>query len=408
MTPFLEATKRTFSEQDTADKLVLPYLHRHLNYPAPDSLDFQAQHTLPTDGERQGRYDGLYLHGGFPYAILEAKKYGHDLKGDDSKQARKYALSDLFDEPVPFIIVSNGREYNFFKKSPEIDQEDGKISYLPIPEAHWGSITREQPGKIKLLLTAEQLLKKLKNIKEMVYGDIRNMFFDYQLNKFNIDNNPIFKHYLSHIINERKIYIGTASDEQKQIEFAIQTIALHFTIKILFIKIVEDLSSGLDTPRIIHNLFPREEYNLMGGVFGYKVLNYLKKGDRNNLIKLYLKSKSFYSQLGQDIAKVTYEDIFRYGFNVHMMQYGKILKAANYDMFFPSDVTLRYIREELIKIDIRNALIYGTPETKNNVIGDIYGKLIDIELRDSIGAVYTPDDTVDFMVGIAHRFLGRF
>ena len=102
-----EAKKHTFSEQDTADKLILPYLSKENGFPSPDSLDYQAQHTVQTDGgEHTGRYDGLYLHGGYPYAILEAKKYSHDLTRDDLAQARSYALSDFFEEPVPFIIIS--------------------------------------------------------------------------------------------------------------------------------------------------------------------------------------------------------------------------------------------------------------------------------------------------------------
>jgi len=106
-----EEVKRTFSEQDTADKLILPYLTQKNGFPPPYSLDYQAQHTLRTDEEHTGRYDGLYLHGGWPYLILEVKKYDHDLIEEDLKQARKYSCGELFEEPVPFIIVSNGRDY---------------------------------------------------------------------------------------------------------------------------------------------------------------------------------------------------------------------------------------------------------------------------------------------------------
>jgi hypothetical protein len=35
-----------FSEQDTADKLILPYLAATHGFPKPDSLDYQAQHPL--------------------------------------------------------------------------------------------------------------------------------------------------------------------------------------------------------------------------------------------------------------------------------------------------------------------------------------------------------------------------
>ena len=407
--PSSEAKKQTFSEQDTADKLILPYLSHEHDFPPPDSLDYQAQHTVQTEKDgHTGRYDGLYLHGGYPYAILEAKKYSHTLTRDDFKQARSYAISEYFEEPVPFLIISNGKEYQFYKKATQFDKTDKKNLYQFIPKTHWNNIIKESPGRISILLTAEQLLLMLREVKESVYRDIKALFFDFQTNKYTTDKYPELKDTLEKIIEERKIYIGTTSDKQKQIEFAVQTIALHFTLKILFLKIIEDLSSGSDTPRIIHNLFPREEYNLIGGIFGHKVLNSLANRERTRILKLYVKSKKFNSKLGEDIAKITYQDIFRYGFNIHTREYGKILKAEHYDKFYPSGQTLSEIREKLINIDIRNAIIYSPTEARSNVIGDIYGRLIDEELRDSIGAVYTPNETVDFMVALTQRFLGRF
>jgi hypothetical protein len=406
--PVSEEIKKTFSEQDTADKLILPFLSSQYGFPSPESLDYQAQHTLPIVEEHLGRYDGLYLHGGYPFALMEAKKYAHDLTEDDFKQARAYAVSDFFDEPVPFIILSNGREHQFYKKTNELNIEDGKILYGRISEAYWQSIIEEQPGKVRILLTTEQLEINLKNIKEKVYRDIRALFFDFEANRYDLEKSPLYKKYLERIIDERRMYVGVTGDLQKQIDMAVQTISLHFTIKILFIKIIEDLSSGADVPRIVHNLFPREEYNLMGGIFGYKVLSTLENSERRKYFRLLLKSKKFYKRLGKDLTKVSYQDIFRFGFNIHMIQYGKILSAKNYDRFFPTEETLQSIREELIKIDIRNAIIYATAEARNNVIGDIYSKLIDHELRNSIGAVYTPDDTVDFMIELGRRFLTRF
>ena len=78
----------TYSEQDTADKLILPYLEKGLGFPSPSSLDYQAQHVMQLGESHVGRYDGLYLSGGFPYAVLEAKRYKHDLNEADFAQAR--------------------------------------------------------------------------------------------------------------------------------------------------------------------------------------------------------------------------------------------------------------------------------------------------------------------------------
>ena len=97
-----------YSEQDTADKLILPYLAKTHGFPKPDSLDYQAQHTVATDPGKSGRYDGLYLSGGYPYVVLEAKRYNHDLEEADFEQARSYATSVFFDKPVPFLVSING------------------------------------------------------------------------------------------------------------------------------------------------------------------------------------------------------------------------------------------------------------------------------------------------------------
>jgi hypothetical protein len=403
-----DAIKQSYSEQDTADKLILPFLSNSCGFPKPDSLDYQAQHSVQLNEENVGRYDGLYLHGGYPYAIVEAKKYSHDIEEQDFYQARSYAISNFFDSPVPFIVVSNGRDYKFYKRTSEIDPKDGKILYTSITPSNWNQIICEDHGSVRVVITPNQLIILLKKVKQWVYNDIKSLFFDLQTNKYDLSIENSLQDSLKKIIEEREIYVGTTTDKQKQIEFAIQTICLHFVLKILFIKIVKDLSSGFDTPRIIHNLFPKEEYSHLGGVFGYKVLNALDEKKRTQALRVYVKSKKFYSKLGKDIAKITYEDIFRYGFNIHTMKYGKILKAKNYDKFFPKCDTLKQIREELINIDIRGIIIYASNESRGNVIGNIYGELIDEELKNSIGAVYTPDDTVKFMANLGHLFLGKF
>jgi hypothetical protein len=61
----LDKSMLGYSEQDTADKLILPYLSSAFGFPAAESLDYQAQHTLDTFPDKTGRYDGLYLSGGY-------------------------------------------------------------------------------------------------------------------------------------------------------------------------------------------------------------------------------------------------------------------------------------------------------------------------------------------------------
>jgi type I restriction-modification system DNA methylase subunit len=404
--PVLASSYDEYSEQDTADKLILPYLTHEYGFPPASSLDYQAQHGTRISEDMTGRYDGLYLSGGFPYAIVEAKRYSHELRDADTEQARAYATGPDFDRPVPFLIISNGRNHLFYKRTETLDPSDGKLRYEQIPPTRWIKITSESPGEIRRLLREDELLSILRDVYDKTFQDISRLFIDPVTGKYNRHLNPKLR--LKEILEERQKFVGElGASEQTHIRHAIRAVSLHFTIKILFIKLIEDLSSGSDTPRIIHTLFPRVEYNLIGGLFGYKVLNALESNDRKTAVRIFAKSKRFYRLLAQDLAEVSWQDIFRFGFNVHSVQYGKLFKAHNYDRFLPSESTLANIRARLIMIDIRSAVIYGEAAQRVNVIGQLYERLIDEELRNSIGAVYTPDITVRFMLDLAKRYLIR-
>ncbi len=257
----------------------------------------------------------------------------------------------------------------------------------------------------------KELLAILLSFKQRTVKDISARFTDPATGKFNINQDLQLRKYLQDIIEERQRFIGESDKKDKAqigIRHAIEAISLHFTTKILFIKLIEDLSAGSETPRVIHTLFPRTEYDLIGGLFGFKVLNALSQLDEKDALRTFSKSKSFYKRMGQDIARVSWQDIFRYGFSVHSAQYGKLFKAANYDRFLPNDDTLAEIRGKLITIDIRSAILYGNPDSRLNVIGRIYERLIDDELRNSIGAIYTPDATMRFMVDLGRDHLKTF
>ena len=53
-------------------------------------------------------------------------------------------------------------------------------------------------------------------------------------------------------------------------------------------------------------------------------------------------------------------------------------------------------------------MLYGDSAARLNIIGRLYERLIDDELRNSVGAVYTPDSTLRFMVALSKLFVGRF
>jgi hypothetical protein len=347
------------------------------------------------------------LSGGYPYAVLEAKRHAHDLNDDDFQQARLYATSLFFDKPVPFIVVSNGRSHQFYQLTSTLNPSDHKPIYAPIPATAWAKIILESPGEVKQLLSQTQLLTYLRAFKQHTYDDIAALFIDPTTEKFDLDRHSLGND-LRQIVEDRKNFIGITAKGDAAIRHAIQAVALHFTIKTLFIKLIEDLARGPETPRIIHTLFPNRDYDQIGGLFGFKVLNALDKSDRRSSLRLFVRSRNYYKRLAQDLARVSWQDIFRYGFNVHMERYGQLFSARHYDRFLPAETTLQNIRQDLIQIDIRTAIIYGSVTDRSNVIGNLYEKLIDDELRSSLGAVYTPGETMLFMVDLGHRFLTQF
>ncbi len=403
-----------YTEQDTVDTLILPFLTAQYKFPPASSLDYQAQHTLPTAMGGTGRYDGLYLSGGYPYAVLEGKRYVHDLTDADVAQARGYATSDFFDRPVPFLIISNGREHRFLQITATIDPVDGKPHYAPIPAASWIQVTAEKPGEVRQMLTEAQLLGMLRDFKAKVAQDVAALFLDPTTQKLETRNHPLGAH-LDDIITTRRTFLGETAKganepakRQHAIRQAIEGVALHFTIKILFIKLIEDLARGGDSLRIIHTLFPQRQYDQIGGLFGYKVLAGLNGKDELSALRVFSRSRAFYRRLGTDIARVSWADIFRFGFSANMSRYGQLFQARDYDRFMPSETTLEDIRMRLVSIDIRTAVIYGSAAKRSNVIGDLYEKLISDEIRSGLGAVYTPDETMRFMVELGNQYLGGF
>jgi hypothetical protein len=209
----------TYSEQDTADKLILPYLATEFGFPSPSSLDYQAQHTIRTDEKTSGRYDGLYLSGGFPYVVMEAKRADRDLTDNDVMQARLYATGPDFDRPVPFLVVSNGQDHQFYKRTETIDPVDGKLRYKQIPATAWKAIIAESPGEIRRILGERELLDILIDCKEQTFSDISVLFTDPSTGKYDTARQSKLSPYLKEIIQERRKFVfETVHTDQARIQ----------------------------------------------------------------------------------------------------------------------------------------------------------------------------------------------
>ena len=118
-------------------------------FPAPSSLDYQAQHTIRTDEEDEA----VAMTAFTSMARFSIRRHGSQTCGprpdhEDVTQARSYATGPDFDRPVPFLIVSNGRKHQFYKRTETIDPADGKLKYKQIPATAWKAITSEDPGQM--------------------------------------------------------------------------------------------------------------------------------------------------------------------------------------------------------------------------------------------------------------------
>ena len=397
-----------FSEQDTATKLVLPIMSRKFGFPDSTSQDFKEQRTVTTtDGH--GRYDGLYCFEGFPIAVIEIKAYRHsEITFDDFKQARAYACSLSFTKPIPFLILSNGKNFKFFTISDQID-EDNKPKYFSIPQRYWDDIKELQHGEETSILSTDELIQIFSKIQADIVTDFDRLFYDSNNYTYTVDRlDEIRKEALIKIIEKREKFIkkteGTGRAKlNKQIKYALNSIALHFTIKILFVKIIEDISDTIGIPKIISKICPRIEYNDIGNIFAYRLLDKIHSKKNKHIILKTLKKEI--PDLGEILSTITWEDIFRYGFKVHSRQFGELITAQNYDLFYPSNCVLEEIRYTLIKANLSHIIF---EREKFSFIGDLYEKLIDSSLKRYLAAVYTQDHTVKFMINLGHQNLNTF
>lgn len=97
----------------------------------------------------------------------------------------------FFDKPVPFLVVSNGREHKFYQLTATINPADGKLIYGEITSVDWAKIVLESLGEVKRLLTEAQLLAYLRKFKQKSYNDIAALFTDPATGKLNLARHPL-------------------------------------------------------------------------------------------------------------------------------------------------------------------------------------------------------------------------
>lgn len=335
------------NEFNTFSKLIYPYLER-LAYPRRESQFFDEQTYVRKRGNKQGPYDGAFIDEHKRVLLLvEAKREGKELSQKDYNQAFDYCLGDNFPIPPPYVLVSNGEDYKWFRRHKDENDFSYKtceqIGYqMLIEKAGSGSLTEE--------ISLKKLNPILSRIRKNIFEDFTKEYFP---EEYTFSNSKLGsrEQNFRRILNTRKNFVDSSLDEKKNEKKAIKailsSISLSLVLKILFIKIIYD----------------RKQKPLPVGL--------IQKID----------------QLSPDFPR--------------------ILKAEPYDVLRLSEQCKELIREQLISFRVTHALFF---ENTDNPIGEIWDKLVESEELDlqvkSLGNVYTPKPIVEAMVDLAEKTLG--
>lgn len=336
------------NERETVNKIITPHLENEFGYPSVKSKNFKEERYIVKKGGEKGRYDGLYFDWNNRVALLEAKEHKSGIGKDDIDQAKDYALGPSFEPlPPPILIVSDGEKYFWYQRI----KESGAWDYKEIPEMHWSQARKiASSPEQKALLDIKTLIKQFIKIKDELFSDLKEKVFDSKSDTWTLNKlSGRERKALEEILKIREVYLGekpSQENQEKQIEAATGSVALSYTMKICFHKMLNDLE-GLE--------------------------------DQESLL-VAMASKSY--------------------------KYGKLLKSPPYDLISPSDNCLDKIQDRLRLFDSKNAILYDS--THSNPIGMLYETLIDEVQVETLGSVFTPDNIVNFMCDLAEKQFNGF
>lgn len=339
----------SWNEFNTFSKLIYPHLQDELKYPPRKSKYFDEQTWVRKRGEKSGPYDGAFKNETGVILLVEAKKEAHKLIQKDVEQLFDYCLGDSFPVPPPYALLSNGRDYKWYKR---LKDKAGDFSYAPCDGIPWVEALKQKgSGLLTEQLTLNQTIKLLKVVREIVFDDLTEQYFPdgYSFKKANLGSH---KKDFDKILHTRKSFVDPSLGKAKEdvvIKSVLSSIALSLTLKILFIKIITDRKN---------DPFPE-------------------------------KFKKKIKELENSFPG--------------------ILKAEPYDALDLSSECEGFISEAMASASITKALVF---EDSNNPIGEIWDGLVvseelDLQVK-SLGNVYTPPEIVNAMVDRAEHTMGSW
>ena len=299
------------------------------------------------EGKRKGPYDGAFKNDSGIILLVEAKSEKRILNKTDENQLFDYCLGESFPIPPPYALLSNGKDFQWYKR---LKDQLGEFSYTPCDEILWSkALEQKGSGLLTEQLTLKQVIRLLKIVREKIFDDLTNSYFSegYIFSTSKLETRKI---KFEKVLETRKSFVDPTLEkatEETAIRSVISSIALSLTLKVLFIKIITDRQD---------NPFPKA----------------IKKE-----------------------------------FKKYAESFPGILEAEPYDVLDFSSHCEEFLVEVMSSVSITQALVF---EDRDNPIGDIWDGLVRSEELDlqvkSLGNVYTPPVIVNSMVDRAEKALG--
>lgn len=339
------------NEANTFSRLIYPYLENALSYPARHSGSCDEQTYIRTKGGRNKPFDAVFMARTRPVLLVEAKRQGTKLNQSHLEQAKEYAFGEKFAPiPPPFLLVSNGEDHNWFKRK---ELEIGEFDYVRCNEVPWPEALQAKPGgHFQANLNIKKTVKLMQKIRQRIFDDLVNAYFP---EGFDLDKSLLGKRRakFDEILYTRRSFVDpTLKEDERAIRSILSSIALSWTLKVLFLKILSDVKATM----------------------------------------------------GEDFPLDVQKAIAEYG-----SDYPGIMRAEPYDALPFSKKTEEWLEDNLSSVRIADGLLFH--ET-HNPIGDVWDGLVETEEHDlqvkSLGNVYTPEPIVKAMVNRAERALGSW
>ena len=436
--------KRAFTEAEVHSKLFEPDMTA-LGYPARtrtqgDGAHFQEQGHLALrrlrsrdDRRTRGFYDGLYLVGNAPVVLCELKRYdaldGQAMLDRAISQLKRYALSEDFSVPPPFLLLYNGRpdRTRFLRLRV---MADGSLldesAYEELPETwSWERVTSFQlrGSFAEEIVDAQRLLDILLDHLDRIEDDMRADVAhavrlvtardpaSELLTRFGTDllKRPKALERMRMLYQRKVAEIGRDREDAVAEEMVTQA-ALNYLNKVFFLNLCEnrDLDGFY---RIMREFLPStraDTSSTTAAVF----LGLLRRRLRDTTDTWSPHDERAYRELRAELSPAigahiidqnNWWTLIRVAFDLAEERFPLIYRADAYDDFRPGKSTVAELVYDLSTKSFA--------ALTNRHVGDIYQGLLSSRRRGAegagarrrqqakLGAFYTPRADVEYMVG---------